>query len=417
MSQGQRILVVEDEIVVAMDIQNSLESWGYEVVDLVTTGEAAISAAKDNRPDLILMDIRLKGNLDGTETAFQIRSEIDVPVIFLTAHTDDHLVDRSKASQPYGYIVKPFEDRELQITIDLALYKHKMERKLRAREEQYRRLADLMNEGLAELDVNGQLVYANHRLCEMLGLSWKDLEGRLAGDFMDEAGVLFLKRQLGRLLSADKKSCVVNLLGQEGLRIATILSLQTVFDVDQNIQRAIAVFTDVSELKAAQEELKKANDELEQKVQARTEELEFKTTSLEEVNTALKVLLDKREEDKQKLQKQVLSNIKELVDPYIAKIRRTTMDARQSAFIDIMESNLKDIVSPFARTLATRDFNLTPAEMQIANLIKQGKSTKFIAELLNLSSRTIESHRRNIRIKLGLKNKKANMRTYLMSLD
>lgn len=299
MATKQKIMVVEDEIVVAMDIKNSLASWGYEVTGPVPSGEDAVEVARAGNPDLILMDIHLKGEIDGIDTAIKIHSELDIPVIFLTAHTDDQLVDRSKASAPYGYLVKPFEDRELQIAIELALYKHGMEQKLQK----------------------------------------------------------------------------------------------------------------------AREALEEANRELEKRVRQRTAELELKKISLEEVNTALQVLLKKREEDKKKLQKQVMSNIQELVDPYLGKLRDTTLDARQHAFVDILESNLADIVSPFSRNLATREFNLTPAELQVANLVKQGRTTKDIAKLLNLSSRTVESHRRNIRIKLDLKNKKTNLRTYLMSIE
>ena len=133
------------------------------------------------------------------------------------------------------------------------------------------------------------------------------------------------------------------------------------------------------------------------------------------MNMALKVLLKKREEDKDELQEQVIYNVKELVMPFLEKIKASRLDSRQQTIVGILESNLNDIVSPFAKALSTRYLNLTPAEMQIANMVKHGKTTKEIADTLFLSTRTIESHRDSIRQKLGIKNKKANLRTHLMS--
>ncbi len=164
-----------------------------------------------------------------------------------------------------------------------------------------------------------------------------------------------------------------------------------------------------------QQELKEAHDKLEQRVNERTKELRIKSENLEEMNTALKVLLKKREEDKNELEEQVIYNVKELILPFLEKIKMSRLDNRQNTLVDILASNLNDIVSPFAKALSTRYLNLTPAEMQIANMVKHGKTTKEIADTLFLSTRTIESHRDNIRQKLGIKNKKANLRTHLMS--
>mgnify|MGYP001815282930 FL=1 len=166
-----------------------------------------------------------------------------------------------------------------------------------------------------------------------------------------------------------------------------------------------------------EKKLQEAHDLLEQRVEERTQELRLKSESLEEMNTALKVLLKKREEDKNELEEKVIYNVKEMVQPFMEKLGRTRLDDRQRTFLEIMESNLDDIVSPFAKKLSTRYLNLTPSEIQIANLVKHGKTTKEIAELLSLSTRTIESHRDSIRKKLGIKNQKANLRTHLMSYE
>jgi len=165
-------------------------------------------------------------------------------------------------------------------------------------------------------------------------------------------------------------------------------------------------FHDISTRKQAEQALKE-----------REEELEIKTSNLEEVNTALKVLLKRREEDKTELEEKVLLNVRELIVPHLEKLMKSGLDERQKAYAGILQSNLNDIISPFSHRLSTRYLNFTPAEMQVANLVKHGKTTKEIAELLNLSGKTIEVHRKNIRRKIGIRNEKANLRTHLLSIQ
>ena len=147
----------------------------------------------------------------------------------------------------------------------------------------------------------------------------------------------------------------------------------------------------------------------------RTQELEEKTKSLEEVNTALRVLLRKREEDKSILEQRMLLNVRELVIPYIERMREVPLNKRQEGWLDIMESTLNDIVSPFLHKLSLEFLNLTPSEIQVANLVKFGKTTKEIAHILNLSGKTIEFYRKRIRKKIGITNKNINLQTFLSS--
>jgi len=143
------------------------------------------------------------------------------------------------------------------------------------------------------------------------------------------------------------------------------------------------------------------------------EELHFKTRNLEEVNTALRELLKRRDEDKSELESRVIMNVKELVLPYVEKLKRADIDPQLKTCVEVLESNLSNIVSPFTSRLSSSLLNLTPTEIRVANLVKEGRSTKEIAELFNLSRRTIDVHRDNIRKKLGIKNKRANLRTHL----
>ncbi len=128
--ETKKILVVEDEVIVAEDIVQTLKSLGYEVHGYVTSGEEAISNVKDETPDIILMDIRLSGELDGIETAEKINEKFNIPIVYLTAYSGTHILDRAKISRPYGYIVKPFDEINLYTTIEIAIHKHNVQAQL-----------------------------------------------------------------------------------------------------------------------------------------------------------------------------------------------------------------------------------------------------------------------------------------------
>lgn len=162
----------------------------------------------------------------------------------------------------------------------------------------------------------------------------------------------------------------------------------------------------IVELKAAQHKIKE-----------RGQQLEIKSRDLEEMNTVLRVLLKKRDEDKIELEENFLLTIKELVEPYLEKLKNYGLDERQKSCLSILESNIHDIVSPFVRKLSSKYLNLSASEIQVANLVMDGKRSKEIALLLNVSEKTIEVHRKNTRKKLGLRNKKINLRTHLLSLQ
>jgi PAS domain S-box-containing protein len=169
--------------------------------------------------------------------------------------------------------------------------------------------------------------------------------------------------------------------------------------------------------KRMEDALQTAYDDLEIRIQERTKELEIKTSRLEDLNTALKILLQKRDEDKTELEEKVLANVKGLVVPYLEKVKKKVLDDKLMSYINILETNLNTIISPFSRKLSSKYLNLTSTEIEIANFVKHGKSTKDIADFLNISGKTVETHRVNIRKKLGITNKKANLKTYLLSIQ
>ena len=137
-----KILVVEDESIVAKDIQNSLKKLGYYVPTVVASGEKAIEEIEQSRPELVLMDIMLKGELNGIEAAKIIHERFDIPVIFLTAYADDNTLNKAKISEPYGYIIKPFKEKELQTTIEMAVYKHEKDSQVKRERDLYHSIVE-----------------------------------------------------------------------------------------------------------------------------------------------------------------------------------------------------------------------------------------------------------------------------------
>jgi PAS domain S-box-containing protein len=164
------------------------------------------------------------------------------------------------------------------------------------------------------------------------------------------------------------------------------------------------VIRDITENKLTEESLKK-----------REIDLEIKTRNLEEANTALRVLLKKRDEDRKNLEEGVLFNVRRVIDPYLEKLKNSILDERQKLYLSILEQNLNDIISPFSKALSSKYLKLTPKELEVARLVQQGKTTKEIATVLGITQKTAEIHRENIRKKFNLNNKKENLRTHLLS--
>lgn len=157
--------------------------------------------------------------------------------------------------------------------------------------------------------------------------------------------------------------------------------------------------------------------QVQQHLRIREQALERKTQELEEVNTALRVLLKQRDEDKRDLEEKMFFNIKAFVQPYVEKLKYSGLNEKQQFYVHILESHVHDILSPFLRTLSSQYGNLTASELQVIHLVLDGKRTKDIAVLLNVSAKTIEVHRKHIRKKLGLRNQKTNLRAHLLSLQ
>jgi two-component system, cell cycle sensor histidine kinase and response regulator CckA len=173
-----RILIVEDESIVARDIQKTLEHLGYEVLSIEHSGENALKRIEERTPDLVLMDIVLKGQMDGIETARLINKRTTIPVVFLTSYADDKVLEEAKKTEPFGYIIKPYDDRELKTIIEMVLYKSKMENKLRDREEWLSTTLKSIGDGVVTTDSLGNITFINPVAQFALGFSQEDALGK-----------------------------------------------------------------------------------------------------------------------------------------------------------------------------------------------------------------------------------------------
>ena len=263
----------------------------------------------------------------------------------------------------------------------------------------FQRAVDSASDAIGMSTPEGVHFYQNNAFDELFGEIGQDPP---ASVYVDE--------RVGRevfetIMRGDQWTGEIKMSSRNRDILDIFLRAYTIKDQNNKVIGLVGVHTDITERKRAEEAL-----------QRREAELELLTIEVAEVNTALRVLLKQREQDVAHLEESVLMNVRELVVPYTERLRQSLSDSKQMVYLNILESNLNDIISPFPRKLSSKYASLTPAEIQLAHLIKDGRTTKEIAELLNLSYRTIESHRHSIRTKLGIKNKKANLRAHLSSL-
>ncbi len=276
---------------------------------------------------------------------------------------------------------------------------------LRESENRYRTIFENTGSAMLIVEEDTTITLANAEFGNLYGYNKEELEGKVKWT------EFIVKEDLKRLKKYHYARRVDLSSAPRQYESRMINKTQHVKDVLINTElipgtsRSIVSLLDITERKQA-----------ELAVLKREQELNAKTKELEQLNAALKVLLKSREEDKNELEEKVLTNIKQLVLPYIDKLKKGKSGHKDITNLTIIESNLKDIISPFAKNLSSKYLNLTPKELQVANLIKEGKTTKEIADYMDISKSAIDTHRYHIRQKLGLVNEKANLQSYLSSI-
>ncbi|MEH1942113.1 MAG: EAL domain-containing protein [Nostoc sp.] len=261
------ILVVEDEMIVAMDIQNRLRKFGYTVLGLADSGEEAIKKAADNSLDLVLMDIHLKGKMDGIEAAQIIHNIFNVPVIYLTANADESTLERAKGTEPFGYILKPFKEKELKFTIEITLSKHRTEKKLKQNEQWLTTVLKSIGDAVITSDASGTVTFMNPIAEVLTGWKYSDAYGKETTEVFNiahEKTRTIIESPVAEVLDfgvAINLPEQTILIARNGAEIPIDDSVAPIKDDNGNITGAVFVFQDITERKQILEALARRQQE------------------------------------------------------------------------------------------------------------------------------------------------------------
>ncbi len=260
-SSRKKIMIVEDSPIPMMELREKLSDAGYEIVAAVMSGESAVRAAIDKQPDIILMDIMLQGEMTGIEAAKTINEIIAVPIIFLTAYSDSETIERVKAVNPYGYLLKPIEDRELFVTLDLVLRRIEYERKVEASENRYRRLFYDSKDPIFIVNGKGEFIDFNTSLVELFDYKREEILSMKTVDFFaDSASLIEIDKRYKD--EGSLKDYEINLIKKDGSRIVCMLSGSPVRDDTGKIYGYQSVVHDISILKKVESQRKESLEQL-----------------------------------------------------------------------------------------------------------------------------------------------------------
>jgi len=381
---GTAIIIMEEDATISLSNAECEKFVGYRPTDLEGKRRAIEFVAKQDLERILGYQELRRQDPEKAPRSYELK-----------------IVDRHGNVRDVHITIASIPDTHKTIASFLDITEQKkMEAALKASEAKYRNIFENAMEGIFQTGMNGEILSANPSFAHLFGYRSSQEIMRAVKDIRYEIYADERQRnELRRLL--DKQGFVRNFevlcRRKDGQRIWISINIRAVKDNNNRILFYEGTLVDITERKMIQDDL------------------ENKSRSLEETNAALRVLLKQREEDKTDLEEKVLHNIKELVLPYVDKLRAGQQN-KDTVIVDIVESNLNEILSPFIKSMASKYANFTPKEIQIADLMKKGKTTKEISTILNLSPRTIDIHRYNIRRKLNINKKKVNLQSYLLSL-
>ncbi|MDY3563556.1 response regulator [Gemmata sp. JC673] len=258
------VLVVEDERIIALGIQKRLTSMGYAVAGLAASGAEALERVAALRPDLVLMDIRLEGDMDGIEAAARVRGQFDLPVVYLTANSDPETLRRAKVTEPFGYVLKPYEDRDLQTSLEMALYKHKMERRLRENERWLAATLGSIGDGVIATDEAGRVRFMNALAERLTGWPAAGAVGRPVTEVFPVAAERTrepVPNPAVEALSTGQPAAIAEgtvLIRPDGAALPIDDSAAPICAPDGRVSGAVLVFRDATERRRMEEHLRQA---------------------------------------------------------------------------------------------------------------------------------------------------------------
>lgn len=249
---NERVLIVEDEKIIALDLQRRLERFGYTICETCSEGVDAIEKAKLHNPDIILMDIMLNGPMDGIEAAKVIKQELKIPVVFLTAYVDDRTLERAKTAEPYGYILKPFKERELYTAIDIALYKFHSEQHIKKQERLFSAILHSVNDGLIAVDNDMTVLFINPVASHMSGWTEEECRGKPIQQILSMIDSKSLNPILPAMLPEGESSNRfrdVILKGRLGQSFILDGAITKIHQAGNEVEGYVIAFRDVTELR------------------------------------------------------------------------------------------------------------------------------------------------------------------------
>lgn len=343
----KQILVVENERIVAEDIKIRLQKHGYNVPGIVNSGQESIKKTEELNPDMVLMDIVLEGEMDGIDAALIIQSRLDIPVVYLTAYSDEKTLRRAKITEPYGYLVKPFEDKDLYTTIEIALYRHEVGKLLKESEERYRALFDRSLSCVYVHDFEGNFLDANAAALNLLGYKKKDISSLNFTSLLDKDQLPRAHKTIEEIKKTGfQKKTSVYRLRKKDESFAWVETEATLIFRGGEPYAILGIARDITGRKKLDDEFQKSQEQLRNlAAHLQTVREEERMLVAREIHdelgqalTALKMdlsLLEKRmPEDKSSLLKKIESMTK-LVDTTIQTVKRISSELRPGLLDDL----------------------------------------------------------------------------------
>jgi PAS domain S-box-containing protein len=299
-----RILIVEDEPIVAWNIEEILKIFNYDVIGIVDSGNRAIRIARETKPDLVLMDIRLQGDTDGIAAAEQIYNQLNIPVVYVTAHADEQTLQQAIATAPFGYVLKPFNRLDLYTALETALRRHRLEQEQNATRRWFVAMLKSIGDGAIAIDTNGHITFMNAVAESLTGWQESDALGKLSDQVLNFFHAKTGKQVDNFLLQAIQENIQLScpddcvLLTKDGRERAIGDLVAPIKDEQGKIVGAILVFQDITERKQAQASLQNMALELERQVQERTARLRSATkfeATLKRITDRVRDSLDEKE--------------------------------------------------------------------------------------------------------------------------
>ncbi|MFH0825990.1 MAG: ATP-binding protein [Pseudomonadota bacterium] len=259
MTSTRRIFIVEDDGIIAQDLAESLTGLGYEVVGTARSGDTALEMVQETRPDIVLMDIRLEGDMDGIEAAQRIKSRLDVPIVYLTGYADGAVLERAKLTGPFGYLLKPSTDKELHVAVETAIYRADMERELRLSEERYRAVVEIQSDIICRFRRDTTITFVNPAAVRFFGAEAHELIGRSFLPFMIQEDREEVKSRMADF-QADRPLTTYEhrVVGRDGRIRWFHWTGRAVFDGCGGMVEIQAVGRDITERKRAEERVEAA---------------------------------------------------------------------------------------------------------------------------------------------------------------